>query len=267
MSYLVLGAVTSFSISHTSYPGIPEKPVTKHTFKAFDGFARHSEKPVAKPTTKDFDIFARHSLLTTAENPVSNADDTPTRNPLLPTSEKPVDDFARHSVLATAETPVSNADDTPTRNPVPPTVDSFQQIPDEAIDAIRSFIETNQQISGVTQTSKEAKDKRAEAKKMIVDVMQTHNRTFFQVENVYLLLKKILKKPPVNNEFLSKAYVAFNESLQNQNQYHGLSPEQVRDKFSEYVFFQQKKMGVITHDIAVSKKKPMCATVFESFSN
>jgi hypothetical protein len=141
----------------------------------------------------------------------------------------------------------------------------MQELANLPEDAIRAFITATQEISGGTQSSKEAKDRKIKAKQVIVQFMQTRNQTYIQVDNMYLNLKKSLRKPPVNAEFISRAYKEF----QNTQQQHfvNVSVEQVAVKFGEYVFYLQKKMAEEHYDVKLSKKKPMSAMLFDSFTD
>jgi hypothetical protein len=135
------------------------------------------------------------------------------------------------------------------------------QVPE---DAIKAFITASQEISGGTKSSKEAKDKKAHAKNVIIQFMKNGGMSYIQVDHLFLHLKKNMKKPTVNAEFVARAYKEFQQT--ELIKLPQATIEQVAVKFGEYVFYLQRQMGEETNDLKVNQKKPMSAMLFDSFA-
>ena len=128
--------------------------------------------------------------------------------------------------------------------------------------AINAFVQATKELSGGQRASKEVRERKAAAKGMIIQFMKEQKMDFIEVDGLFLVLKKKKSKPPINDQFLGRGYKEFHS---NQNHLQGTIDE-VSLRFGQFIFFMQKKLSVETHDVVLTKRKPLTAVLFDEFN-
>ena len=133
-------------------------------------------------------------------------------------------------------------------------------------EALKAFIMIGKVVDGEGRANKDAqkdaKLQKEQAKKFIIAYFQENNIKYYFIDGIYLVLKQTSKKPTLNPEFISQAYLEFHRSQQKAIQSY--SPEQIAVHFGQYIpYYQGQNMILGDADLKISKSKPVAAILFE----
>lgn len=131
---------------------------------------------------------------------------------------------------------------------------------------INAFLASSQALA-VDDTLKEARECKKKAKDQIIRYLCENDRTYVKIDNsTFLVLKKSLKKPPMNVDFFKSCYADFVRNEADNFKSSGLAT--VAEKFGEYVFAKQlvdaNRNQDYTYNLCLSDKLPTGDTMFAS---
>ena len=127
------------------------------------------------------------------------------------------------------------------------------------------FIDATLEIQSQSDNCKDAKATKEEVKPLIIEQFKKEKKIYYQIQDKFISLSLKHKKPPFNQEFLTKLFREFH--VTNVAGENVTNLEDISSLFGQYAVNVQKQLKSTQEDLCITKCKPRSAEVLERCMN